>query len=261
MIDLHMHIVPGLDDGPSAVADAMAMGHIAADDGTTVIVATPHMLDGIYDVRRDQIFDGVRILQEAFDSDNLALKLLPGADVHATADLIEPLRSGEVLTVADRGKYLMVEMSRDVMPQGIEALFFSLQLTGVTPIISHPERNSEVQDRPAALLPLVHAGTLMQVTAASLTGGFGRAAERCARQMLALDIVHLVASDAHDADQRPPGLARAREVVERAMGPEKAGEIFERNPQSILDGTRLQVFDPLAPREPRSKRRWGWRRK
>ena len=194
MIDLHVHIVPGLDDGPSAIADAVAMGRIAAEEGTTVIVATPHMLDGRYNAQRGQILDGVRALQEAFANEDLALKLLPGADVHATADLPERVRSDEVLTVADQGKYLMVELSSDVMPHGIDKMFFSLQLVGMTPIISHPERNTEVQARPSALFPLVHAGNLVQVTAASLTGRFGRAAECCARELLALDVVHLVAS-------------------------------------------------------------------
>ena len=260
MIDLHMHIVPGLDDGPSAIADAVAMGRIAAEDGTTVIIATPHMLDGSYNAQRGQILDGVCALQEAFDNENLALRLLPGADVHATVDLPERVRSDEVLTMADRGKYLMVELSCDVMPQGIEKMFFSLQLTGITPIISHPERNTEVQARSSALFPFVHAGNLIQVTAASLTGHFGRAAERCARELLARDMVHLVASDAHDAEQRPPGLARARSVVERAMGPQKACDIFERNPQSILDSASLQISDPLTQHASRTRRRWGWRR-
>ena len=261
MIDLHAHILPGLDDGPSAVADAVTMVRIAAEDGITVMVATPHMLDGIHDAQRGQILDGVRALQETLDIEGLALRLLPGADVHATADLAERVGSGEVLTVADRGKHLMVELSRDVMPQGIEKMFFSLQLAGITSIISHPERNTEVQDQPSALFPLVHAGNLVQVTAASLTGRFGRAAERCARELLAFDVVHVVASDAHDAEQRPPGLARARSVVERAMGSEKACDIFERNPQSILDSVSLRISDPLTQHVSRIKRRWGWQRR
>lgn len=237
------------------------MCRLAADDGTTVLVATPHMFSGLYKVRREDILRAVPILRERLSADGVLLEVLPGADVHMDADLLGTVRSGEVMTVADGGKYLMVEMSADVIPQGIQNVCFSLHLMGITPIISHPERNMEVQKDPSVIAPLVRAGNLLQVTASSLTSGFGVRAERCARELLERRLAHLVASDTHSPDRRPPGLSRARKVVEQIVGPAEAVEIFEIRPRRIIAGERVSLPEQLV--ETRSLRRrgvWPWRR-
>jgi len=250
VVDLHTHILPGLDDGPTCAAEALALCRLAAEDGATVVVATPHMNDGVYHVRPEEVFQEVRELQAQLDACGLSLKILPGADVRADGDLANLVRGGEVLTVAGGGKYLMVELSPDVIPPRLVETFFELQLMGVTPIITHPERNVEIQERPGSLDALVRAGNLVQVTAASLTGGFEERAWRCANILLERRLVHLVASDAHSAERRPPGLSRARAAVAAAVGEAEAARIFDLRPRQIIAGEPVETPEPLES-EPR----------
>ena len=250
MIDLHTHILPGLDDGPACAAEALALCRLAAEDGATVLVATPHMNDGIYHVRPDDVLRGVRELQAQLDAGGPPLTILPGADVRADGDLPDLVRGGELLTVAGGGKYLMVELSPDVIPPRLAETFFALQLMGVTPIITHPERNAEVQERPGSLDALVRAGNLVQITAASFTGGFGERALRCAKRLLERRLVHLVASDAHSAERRPPGLSRARAAVAAAVGDAEAAQIFDLWPRQIIAGAPVEAPEPFEG-EPR----------
>jgi len=245
VVDLHAHILPGLDDGPTCPAEALALCRLAAEDGTTVLVATPHMNDGVYNVRSEDVLQGVRELRAQLHASGLSLGILPGADVRADGGLPELVRSGEVLTVAGGGKYLMVELSPDVIPPCLEETFFALQLMGVTPVITHPERNAAIQERPGLLDALVGAGSLVQVTAASLTGDFGERALHCAHALLERRLVQLVASDAHSAKRRPPGLSRARAAVAATVGEAEAIQIFDLRPRQIIAGEPVEAPEPL----------------
>jgi len=258
MIYLHAHILPGLDDGPERMEQAVAMCRLAADDGTSTIVATPHMFSGMFDVGRNDVLDGVRAVQHALNAEGIPLKILPGGDVHAHADLVALIRSGEVMTVADGHKYVMVELSHQVVPPYVQEMLFSLQLSGVTPILTHPERNLEVQHDVGVLLPMVRAGNLVQITAASLCGDFGSDAELCAKELLRRRMAHLVASDAHSLERRPPGLTRARAVVEELVGADYAQKVFEEYPERIVAGASVSVPDPVEEVRPRRKRIWAW---
>jgi len=258
VIDLHVHILPGLDDGLGSMSEAVRMCRIASEDGAMIIVATPHMRTGSYGVNRERIFDRLHSLERALAAEEVSLRLLPGADVHADGGLLDDVRAGGVMTVGDGGKYLMVELSEDVMPPQVEEMLFRLQLMEIRPILSHPERNLEVQENPSVLLRMVRAGNLVQITAASVTGEFGGRAEKCAVELLKAGLAHLVASDAHSPDHRPPGLSRARAVVERMIGEESARVIFEDRPEKIVAGVSVDVPAPVEPRLGR-RRRW-WRR-
>lgn len=261
MVDLHAHILPGLDDGARDVGEAVAMARIAAEDGVTAMVATPHM-GGIYATKREDILRGVQALQAALEEEGVALSLLPGADVRIDYDLPEKVREGEVVTVADRGKYLLVEWSHDVIAPGMEDLVFRLRLAGVTPILTHPERHGAVQAQPEMLAPLVRAGCLTQLTASSLLGGFGRSAQRCAKTLLKGRLAHLVASDAHSAWGRRPGLSEARRQVEAMLGREEAAEMFDARPALVVAGELVSVPDPLEKAwAGKAARIWSWLRK
>jgi protein-tyrosine phosphatase len=222
VIDLHVHILPGLDDGPADMAEAVAMGRLAVEEGTTTVVATPHMLTGLFNVTRDAVLDGVQRLRERFRAEAVPLSVEPGADVHLAPDLPDLLRAGRLVTVM-----------------------------GTTPIISHPERNFEVQMNPEAMRPVAEAGAVLQLTAASVVGDFGRRVARCAHQLLRARLTHVIASDAHSPTRRPPGLARARAVVERILSPKEAEAIFVRRPERILAGQYLDLPEPTQPRSAR----------
>jgi len=260
VIDLHTHILPGLDDGAGDMAQAVAMCRLAANDGTTTMVATPHMFDGVYNVDREQILHGVQRLAEALAQEGIKLQLLPGADVYAHAGLVDLLRSGKAMTVADGDKYLMVELSRDVLPPQTEEMLFSVQLMGITPILTHPERHPEIQKSISVLARLVRTGNLVQVTAASLTGRFGRRAEKCGWALMEKRLAHLVASDAHSLESRPPGLSQARREVQRLLGHEEAERIFEEFPRSIVAGKPVHPPERAERVRPPRRRRWAWRR-
>lgn len=246
MIDIHCHILPGLDDGPATLEKSVEMCRIATSDGIRAIVATPHMLNGMYAVSAEQVLAGVEVLNSVLASEGLALQVLPGADVHVDKDLPRYLSEKKILTLADKGKHLMVELPQDVLPAEIADLLFQIQLKGATPIVSHPERNVEVQRNPEILCGLVERGALLQVTAGSLTGAFGSKAEACGLALLRRGMAHLVATDAHNAGRRPPRLSEARRVVERELGPDEARAVFEERPARLLAGAYVEPPEPLA---------------
>ena len=256
MIDLHAHVLPGLDDGPRTLDESLAMCRLAAADGTTVVVGTPHMLDGVHNAAPDATRERAADLREALAKEGMPLRIEVGGDVHITPDLPERLARGEALTVADGGEYLLLETPSDVWLADQSQLLFELQIGGVTPILTHPERNVAVQDKPDLLLPLVEAGNLVQVTAASLQGEWGKAPRRCACELIERGLAHFVASDAHSATWRPPGLTRARAIVEGLLSPEAAEEMFLGRPTAVLRGERVRTDDP----DPSPERRGLWQR-
>lgn len=255
MIDLHIHILPGLDDGPSDMTEAIDMSRLAVEDGVDTVVATPHMFDGKFEVSRNSILEGVEVLRESLDKGNIPLTVVPGADVHIERNLCRLLRNGRVVTVGDHDKYIILEMPSDVLPHGLPQFLFSVQLLGITPILSHPERNFEVQDNPEVMTQFVQAGNLVQLTAASIVGDFGKRPKKCAHELLKKRLAHVVASDAHSLNKRPPGLSRARAVVEALLSREEAEKMFIRRPGMILAGEAVKLPDVAAP--PKSRRR-GW---
>jgi protein-tyrosine phosphatase len=248
VIDLHCHILPGIDDGPATMRDSLAMCSQMVSDGTDVVVATPHMLNGNYSVSRADILRGVLLLKEELSRWSIPLDVRPGADVMISSDLAELLRKGLVMTVGDAGKYILLELPHDVIPGGLDELLYEVQMLGITPIISHPERQFELQRHPDLLRPLIGRGSLLQVTAASLEGKFGDSAQKCSLFLLKQGLVHLCASDAHSARGRKPGLSRARKIVEELLSVEEARRIFDVNPARVLTGAYIEPSreEPVA---------------
>ncbi|GAB4347679.1 MAG: tyrosine protein phosphatase [Candidatus Abyssubacteria bacterium] len=260
MIDLHAHILPGLDDGPAEMEEAVTMCRIAADDGTTAIVATPHMFGEIHNVGCSEIREGVTKLQTALAREAISLVVRPGADVHVVPGLDRLLRDGRVMTLGDGGKYLLLELPTDVMPEGLPELLFAIQLLGITPIIAHPERNLAIQANPFLLVDYVESGNLIQLTAGSLLGEFGRDARQCAEALLMSRMAHLIASDAHSAYRRRPGLSKALARARELSSAEEVEEIFVHRPLKVLGGQYFTVPEPIRQLEKRSMfQRMGFR--
>lgn len=260
MIDLHCHILPGLDDGPASVEDSLEMCRIAAADGIRVVVATPHMLNGMFRVERRDVLDGVRRLSEVVREASIPLEILPGADVHLDQSVPGFLGRGELVTLADIGRHLLLELPQDIVPEGTAELLFQVQLKGVTPIITHPERNVAIQQNPSILNGLVGAGTLTQITAGSLTGTFGDRVRNCALGMLRSRTAHLVSTDAHNTGRRSPRLSEARRIVEAEVGSEEAERIFEERPVRILAGAYVEAPEPVTDSGRTKGRRSLWKR-
>ena len=253
MIDIHAHVLPGLDDGPANLGEAVELAQAAVEDGIDTVVATPHMLDGVYDASREAVFQALGRLNDALSEHGLPLSVLAGADVHAEADVPGLLRDGRLVTVADRGKHLLLELPTDVVPRELHQLLFHVQLQGVRPVISHPERNRVIQDDPAELLSLVEAGCLTQVTAASILGDFGSHVQECAERLFEWRMVHFVATDMHGVRKRRPKLRAAGERVRELIGDDEAEWILQRNPGALVHGEYVNVPEPERPP---AKKRW-----
>ena len=233
MIDLHCHLLPGLDDGAPDLATSLTMARQAVDQGVTVIACTPHILPGVYHNHGPDIRSATRLLQDALNREGIALQLETGADVHMAPNFVAGLTSGELLTLAD-SRYVLVEPPHHVAPPQLEDFFFNLVTAGYVPILTHPERLSWMPSRYDTIKKLVQTGVWMQVTAGSFTGAFGRTALYWAVRLLDEGCVHLIASDAHDAERRPPDLALGRESVEKRVGAQEAEHLVFTRPMGIL---------------------------
>lgn len=260
MIDLHSHILPGIDDGAANLEISMAMARRSVDNGVSVMACTPHIFPGVWNNTGPMIRAGVERLQRALDESGIPLRLVTGADVHIAANLVADIRSGRVLSLHDT-RYVLIELPHHVMPPRADDCFFSLMAAGYVPIFTHPERLSWVHDNYDFIERLVNSGVWMQITAGSLVGGFGSRARYMAEKMLGDGFVHILASDAHDIDRRPPLLAEGWEKARAFVGEEEALNLILTRPKGILNN-ELPNKMPAIPREQlRSARRVEPRRR
>ncbi len=252
MIDLHCHLLPGIDDGAPDLATSLHMARIAAEDGIAVIACTPHIFPGLYENTGPAIRRAVRELQARIDEANIPLRLTHGADIHLTPDLVEGLGDGRLPSLHD-SRYFLLEPPHHVAPPRLEETAFELLATGYVPVITHPERLSWIEDHREIFVGLVRRGAWLQVTAGSLTGRFGASARYWGERLLDEGLVHILATDSHDVIRRPPLLAEGRRVAERWVGATEACHLVETRPQGILDDAqpeRLPAALSLPSAEP-----------
>jgi len=244
MIDIHSHILPGLDDGSKSWEMTLEMCRLAIRDGITHIVATPHA-DDTYVYSADRVRDLVTELDNKVGG-QLALSM--GCDFHLSFENIEDaIAHPQRYTIASK-QYLLLELSEYGIPPQVSDSFRRLQATGIIPIITHPERNNILQRRPERVLDWVDAGCLVQVTASSVTGFWGEAARRIAMWLLENDAVYVLASDAHDDKYRKPILSEARDAVSRRFGADLARELVLDNPEAIVSGRTIPLPRPAQRR-------------
>lgn len=259
MIDLHNHLLPGIDDGAKKLEETLEFLRVAGRDGVKAVTATPHMKPGVYDNTRAAILERIAMVREAARGDAAAeaVALLPGAEVYFTADTVERARAGTLMTVGDGGKYLLLELPYQQVPMRVEETIFQLRLLGITPIMAHPERVAYYLEDYRRVAASVRLGALTQVTGNSITGKFGPKARDFAVRMLEENLVHIVASDSHDVRYRPPTLSDARAAIAKLAGEATARLLVEDNPRAILDG---RAIEPEPPPEERPQRRGFLRR-
>ena len=231
MIDLHAHIVPGLDHGARDWDEALVMCRIAAEEGTTAIAATPHVSD-IYPNGPEAIRGAAAELGRRCAAAGVGVEILVGGDYHVRPDLAP----GNVVTLGDNGRHFLLEFPYQVLPPRAADFIGILIGRGLAPIVTHPERTLPLQHDWRRLGPLVARGALVQVTGGSLLGEFGDAARAAAERFLKKGWVHLLASDAHWADERPPRLAAAVSAAARIVGEEAARALVDANPRAVLAG-------------------------
>lgn len=255
-VDIHCHLLPGLDDGPSVLDEALDMAEMAVADGIGTIIATPHQLGNFAKNAGTTIRLAADKFQQLLDQRRVPLRVLPGADVRIEPDLVRKIRSGEVLTLGDRRRHVLLELPHDVYVP-LDRLLSELKAAGVIGVLSHPERNRGLLNQPAVLRPLVERGCLLQVTAASLIGSFGSVVQTFSESLIAQGLVHFVSTDAHGTNVRPPMLRAAFQRVIELSGRETAVDLCCRHPAAVVAGGTV----PAGCRKP-TKFAWtGWFRR
>jgi protein-tyrosine phosphatase len=235
MVDIHCHILPQVDDGAKSWEIATAMCHMAAADGITHTVATPHANEE-YVYNREEHTARLQQLQQAA-GELPALSL--GCDFHFSFDNVQDaIKSPERYSIAGT-PYLLIEFSDFGVSRYINDAIYHLRAGGLVPIVTHPERNRMLQNHPENVLAFVDEGCLVQVTASSYTGRWGSGARKAAEWLLKHDAVHVIATDAHDTEHRPPVLSAGREVVAKIVGQDAARALVEDNPAAIVAGQAL----------------------
>lgn len=249
MIDLHTHVLPGIDDGCPTLEASVAMAAAAAEAGTTVLVATPHVSWQWPENDAATIAAGVDAVQRALDAAGIGVRIEKGAEVALSRALDLPDEELRALCLGD-GPWLLVECPNAGDRAAVESGLNMLHVRGHRLLLAHAERCSVFHRHPDLLEQLVGDGVLCSLTASALTGRFGRTPERLARDLLARGLAHNVASDAHDVSRRPPGI---REPVRAAGYEAQLGWLTEGAPGAILAGRPLP-----APPEPASRTRRRW---
>lgn len=252
MIDIHCHILPGVDDGAETMDDAIAMASIAAEDGITQIVATPHGAEWVYKGDAEETRSRVHEVQTEIDRAGTQLELIPGLEAHVRPDMSAACARGEIYTL-NSSRYLLVEFPLQSLPVYVERALFDLQLRRIVPIIAHPERNLAIAANPEVLWPMVEKGILMQITAGSLTGEFGARTREIAELLVRHRIAHVIASDAHSSTWRMPALAAAAQRAAELVGQEAASVMVQDTPHAIVHDKEVDVASPVP-----MERRRNW---
>jgi protein-tyrosine phosphatase len=203
MVDLHCHILPGIDDGSKTLKESVEMCRRAAADGIRAIVATPHRNSFVANTTVSQVLNGIKQLKKALARNSIDIDILPGHEIHISNDLIDEVERGESLTINRNEKYILLELPMRSVPFYVFDCVAQLKGKGITAIIiAHPERNAQIQADKRVMKRLIKAGALSQVTGGSLLGEFGPTARRCAVELLKNGLAHVIASDAHSAARR-----------------------------------------------------------
>lgn len=252
MIDIHSHILHQLDDGARSFDESLAMVRMAAETGTTDIVATPHA-NSEFQFQPELIRDRVSELQAAAGE---SIRIHSGCDFHLQYDNVQDALANPKKYTIDHKIYLLVEFSDFLIFHKTGDIFTKLMDVDIIPIITHPERNALLQQRLPELSRWVDAGCLLQITGQSLLGTFGPRCKNFADLLMKKKLAHLIASDAHDCERRPPRLDLAYAHVVRKFGEQKAERLFVENPTAVIAGDRIYPDEVDSEEADFPRRKW-----
>ncbi len=242
-VDIHCHCLPGIDDGPETMDEAVALCRALVADGISTVIATPHQLGRFSDCNHaDQVRQAVAALNKELKSSDIPLSIVPGADVRVDETICSLLEKDEILTLADGGRYILLELPHRSFID-IEPLLIELSDLGIHSIISHPERHPVLAKRPEVLLRWIRHSAHVQVTASSLLGEFGSRVQTNAWQLLGFGIAAIVATDAHNLDARRPCMDAAFKQISFKLSRPVADLVCIDNPLRILNGQDVVPID------------------
>ncbi|GAB6155699.1 tyrosine protein phosphatase [Desulfosporosinus burensis] len=261
MIDIHSHILPGLDDGSDTMEETLGMVRQLYEAGFKTLIATPHVLEGNDSLSPEEILATTDQVRKQVAEAGIPVEILPGAENYIFPEMAKWVREGKLLTLGNTGKYLLVELPMLEIPQYTEQVFFELQVQGLTPVLAHPERNKGIVDEPGRLLEWANKGVLFQLNFRSLSGRYGPRSQELAEIMLQSNLIHFVGSDAHRASQKDSTYLKALQSLEEIVGEERFQEVTLSNPQTLLAGKPLSGEREYTLNEPVRKKRMNgfWR--
>jgi len=233
MIDLHCHMLPAIDDGARNLETALKMAQIAVKDGITTTACTPHIYPGLFENTADGIRQAAINFQEALNQADIPLKITYGADVQITPEMIDGLDNGRIPTLHN-SRYFLFEPPHHISPPGMNNLIHDVLASGYIPVITHPERLSYIDHDYDKFVEAAQKGAWIQLTAGSLTGRFGKQVQKISERFIKDGITHLLATDAHNLQNRAPILSEAKDAAATLLGQEEATRLVLERPQGIL---------------------------
>jgi protein-tyrosine phosphatase len=252
MIDIHSHILAGVDDGAKSLAESVEMCRLSSDDGVKIMVATPHAHDGVHDTHNPSFLsEKIKELNEQLGG-NPRIEL--GCELRFTHDVVSQVCATRTAPTIAGGPYVLIEFPHAVVPVGSERALFELMSNQIRPIIAHPERNQMLIAEPERFYSLVEMGVLGQADTGSFTGQFGKKVKQAAEIMLENGLLHILASDCHNTRNRLPGMSAAVGVVSELVGGEYAAAMAGDNPQAVVEGRPVPSQPPAT--EPKRRKRW-----
>ena len=249
LVDIHCHILPGIDDGSKDWETSIKLARDAVKDGITHAVCTPHTLNGKYLNHKDDVIRLTENFQDMLDEAKIPLTVFPGQEVRISGDLPDALDNDDILFLDEEGQYMLLEFPSDDVPTYAKDMIFSIQQRGITPIVVHPERNSRILKAPHILQVLIEQGCLVQITASSYVGTFGQKIEEMSRRFIEAGQCACFASDAHDLPKRQYEYSAALKKLSNEFGSGRAQE-FEDNARAIVNGDNVQLnWRPLKKKK------------
>jgi protein-tyrosine phosphatase len=235
MIDIHSHILPGLDDGSQSIEETLGIVGQLFEAGFETIFATPHVMEGTDALQPEEILTATEHVRRAVTEAGIPVEILPGAENYIFPDMAKWVREGSLLTLGNTGKYILVELPMMEIPHYTDQVFFELQVEGLTPVLAHPERYRGLFQKPERLVEWANRGILFQIDLRSLSGRYGPQPKELAEIMLSSSLIHFVGSDAHRVSRSKTHLHESLQTVRQLVGEERFQEVTVINPQCILD--------------------------
>ena len=240
MVDLHCHLLPGIDDGSKSMEISLRMAREAAENGVTHALLTPHHMNGHYVNHKQDVIQRTEEFQEQLRKNDIPLTVFPGQEVRINGHLLDALDKDDILFADTGNRYLMLEFPDDDVPYYTNQMIFDLQQRGITPIIVHPERNTKIMAEPDLIYQLLEKGCLSQITASSYVGTFGKKVENFSQQLIEAGQGYIFASDAHDLPGRKYEMRQAFEKLSQEFGGELV-EQYQNNARSIINDANVPL--------------------
>lgn len=242
MIDIHTHVVPGIDDGPQSFEESIEIVKRAVRDGIKVMVATPHILETPSESICKKISNAILGLKQRIISKGIDIQIISGAELFISPELPHKIKDHTQLTINNGNKYALIELPVQEIPVFTQQTIFELLVSGIRPIISHPERYIEIQRNPGKLFDLVQKGVLTQVNAGSLMGRYGKKAQKTAKTLLSYNLIHTIGSDVHSTSNGSYPLSQGVDMVAKVVGIQRAKAMVTSIPYKIINGEKIDLL-------------------